>query len=522
VPTLDIVISGGAVHDGLGSEPLRTDVGVSGDRIADMGDLSRAEARVRLDASGRVVCPGFVDVHSHSDTYLLLEPSAPSKVFQGITTEVAGNCGSSAAPISGAFHLPSDWADKTYPGAWRTVSEYRALLDRAQPAPNVRLLIGHRNLRVAVAGHDNRAVTPDELARMLRLLEQSLDEGGAGLSTGLIYHPAMFATREELVELARVAARHGGIYTSHMRNEGGGLLEAIDEAIAIGRDAGLRVEISHLKTSGAANWPLVDSALDRIRGARDQGLAVAADRYPYTAAGTDLDVILPDWAQQGGHDAVLRRLRSPADRDRMKQDICRSRPETYWETVTVASTSHPENRRFEGQPLVKVAEQLGLSAVDAALRLIETDEMRTTAFFFGMNEENMMRILVEPYVMLGSDASLRSPEGVLSRDHPHPRAYGTFPRFLRWALDGRTVPLPEAIRKATSLPAGHFVLKDRGVLAKGKFADVVVFDPARLHDTADYSAPHRLAEGIEHVIVNGVLTLSAGRFTGRRAGRFLP
>jgi N-acyl-D-amino-acid deacylase len=525
----DLLITGGDVLDGMGTDPVRSDIGITGDTIAAVGDLSNAEARQVIDLGpacpqspqSAIVCPGFIDVHSHSDAYLLIEPLAPSKLYQGVTTEVVGNCGASAAPLTGEYRMPSDWREMAFPGGWRSVAEYRALLEEVGPAVNALLLVGHNTLRAGVVGYENRLATIDERRAMAALLARGMDEGARGLSTGLIYSPGMFAPRDEIVELAQVAADHDGIYTSHMRSESRYLLEAIDEALAIGNASGIRVEISHLKVGGRDNWGLIDAALDRIRSARERGQEVAADRYPYTSACTDLDVIFPDWAAEGGRDAVLGRLRSPAERARLREDLLASRSDAYWPTVTIGSTSHAENRRFQGMPLLEVASELGVEPVDAVLHLTETDELKTGAFFFGMNEDNMLRILAEPYVMLGSDASLRAPTGPLSHDYPHPRAYGSFVRFLRMALDGRTVPLPEAVRKMTSLPAQQFSLADRGTLAVGKRADIAILVPGRLRETTGYADPHRLAEGVSHVMVNGVLTLVDGKPTGQRNGRFL-
>ena len=518
----DLKIVNGRVLDGTGAPERCADVAVAGDRIAEVGDLSAAAARETLDAAGRIVCPGFIDVHSHSDAYLLIEPSAPSKIFQGITTEVVGNCGASAGPRLGECRMPSDWQAQTYPGAWRTVAEYRALLDSVRPAPNVVMLVGHNTLRASVMGYADRAATADELAAMRRLLERSLDEGGAGLSTGLVYAPGLYAPAGEIEDLARIVAARGGIYTSHMRSEGRRLLEAIDETIGVGRATGCRVQVSHLKTSGPANWGLLDGALDRIRRARDSGIEAASDRYPYTASCTDLDVILPDWAAAGSRAEILARLRDPAQRTRIRDGILATRGDgDYWDRLTIGSTRHPDNRSFAGRPVRAVAAALGVEPVDAALHLMETDELSTGGIFHGMSEDNMWRILAEPWVMIGSDGSLRSPEGPLSHDHPHPRNYGAFPRFLRASLDGRTVPLPEAVRKMTSLPADHFRLTGRGRIACGAQADLVVIDPERLRDTADHARPHRLAEGVDALVVNGVVTIRSGRVTGGRGGRFL-
>lgn len=517
----DVLIAGGLVLDGTGKPVIRADVGIRGDCIEAIGDLAGAAAARVVDARGKTVCPGFIDVHSHSDGYILVEPSAASKVFQGVTTEVVGNCGASAAPRVGAYQMPSDWRAKKYPGVWSSVAEYRALLEQVQPGVNIVLLIGHNSIRAGVVGYEARESTPDELKGMAALLEQALDEGGAGLSTGLIYAPGMFAARKEIIELARVAARKGGVYTSHMRSEGARLLEAIDESLQIGRESGVRVEISHLKTSGRKNWPLIDAALARVRDARAAGMDVAADRYPYTAASTDLDVILPDWASGGGREVVLGRLKDQAIRKKIRTELLASRDATYWTSVLIGSVLSESCRKFQGKPLTDAASELSMEPVDAALHLMEMDELRTGAIFFGMSEENMWKILAEPYVMLGSDASLRAPRGPLGADHPHPRAYGTFPKFLRAAIDGKTVPLPEAVRKMTSLPASQFNLKGRGVLKQGAYADVVVFDAQSIADTATFEKPHQFAKGVEAVIVNGVLELDRDHLTGRRGGRFV-
>ncbi len=517
---IDLKITGGTVYDGTGRAGVRADIGITGSRISDIGDLSRADAGRALDASGRLVCPGFIDAHSHSDAYLLIEPSAPSKLYQGVTTEVVGNCGASAAPRFGQARLPSDWQAFDYPGSWRSTAEYRAIVERVVPAVNVVAFVGHNVLRGSVVGYAGRATTPEELSAMVRLLAESLDAGARGLSTGLIYPPGMYATAVEIETLAREVSARGGLYTSHMRSEGRLLIESLEETVGVGRATGVRVQVSHLKTSGRSNWSLIDRALETIERARAAGVEVAADRYPYVSSCTELDVILPNWATEGGPEAELARLRDPATRARVRADVLASRPEDYWGIVTIGS-SKAEDGRFQGRLLAEVAGDLGLEPVDAALYLIEADALGTSAFFQGMNDDNLWRILAQPYVMLGTDASVRAPWGPLSRDYPHPRAYGSFPRFLRAALEGRTVPLAEAIRKTTSLPADWFRLADRGRLAPGKAADVVVIDPATVRDQATYAAPHQLAAGIVHVTVNGICELEDGRLTGRRAGAWL-
>lgn len=529
----DLKLCNATILDGTGAAPFTADIGITADTIADVGELADAASRESLDlagtndgadsapAPGLMVAPGFVDAHTHSDAFLLIEPSAPSKIFQGVTTEVCGNCGTSAAPISDRSQLPSDWSDKIYPGTWCSVADYRERFAEAEPAVNAVLLVGHNTLRRNVMGYANRAATPDEMERMRQLMEQSMQAGARGLTTGLIYAPGMYAPREELVALATVAGRHGGIYGSHMRSEGARLIEALEETIAIGEAAGARIQVSHLKTAGRANWGRIDGALDVIRRARDRGRPVMADRYPYIAGATELDVVMPDWFAEGGRAAGLLRLADPDTRRRLRRELSASRPAEEWRAVTIGSTSHPDNSRFRGKTLFEVAEALGGAPVDAILHLCETDKLTTGAFFGGMSESNMFRILAESYVMLGSDASLRAPTGPLSHDYPHPRAYGSLPRFLRWSLDRRTVPLPEAIRKMTSLPAAQFGLDDRGVVAVGKKADLVVFDPSRIRDLATYGNPHQFSEGIVHLMVNGALTIRDTRLTSHRAGRIL-
>ena len=517
----NLLIKNGTVLNGTGAAAVSADIGISSERITEIGDLSKAEAKQTVDATGKMVCPGFIDVHSHSDAYLLIEPRASSKVFQGVTTEVCGNCGASAAPRLGDAKLPSDWQDKPFPGIWNTVAEYRKLFDQVKPAVNEALLIGHNTLHRGISGYEPRGATPDELKEMCRALEQALDEGGCGLSTGLIYPPASAVPSDEIVALAKVCAGRNKIYTSHMRSEGKQLFEAIDEALMIGRTSGARVQISHLKTSGNDNWHKLDAALEKIGAARAEGIDVAADRYPYTASCTDLDITLPNWALYDGKAAVLARLADPETRKKIRDEILSGRGEFGFGIIMIGSAEHPDLQRFKGRYLTDAASELGLEPVDALLHIVEKDELRTGGIFFGMSEENMWKILAQPWVMIGSDASIRAPDGLLSKDHPHPRAYGSFTKILRAALDGKAAPLPETIRKMTALPAEHFRLKDRGVLKKGNFADVVVFDPTKLKENSTYAKPHQLSGGIEALIVNGTLTIKDGQLTGQRNGQFL-
>lgn len=534
----DLLIRGGRVVDGTGAAARVADVGVTGDRIADVGDLEAASASRVIDAAGLVVAPGFIDAHSHSDTYLLLEPCAPSKLSQGVTTEVNGQCGGSGVPRLGRARLSSDWASQTYPShtsggvriserpgpTWTTVADYRELLDAVRPAINTVQFIGHNTLRAGVMGYEPRAATPEELCEMRRRLEQALDEGGWGLTTGLLYQPGKYATDAEVEELTRAAAAKGGMYATHMRSEGDRLLESITDVLDLARATGIQVQISHLKTSGKANWGKVDAALALMNAARAEGLNVQSDRYPYTAAGTDLDVVLPDWASAGGRDAILKNVRDSEARRRIENELNGSGRD--WSSVMIGGGWSETVRAFSGRTLADAAEALGLTPGETVCRFIDADDTRTGAFFFGMCEANLHRIYSEPWIMPGSDASLRAPWGPLGKDHPHPRAYGTMPRFLR-LLTGRVegfakiCGLEEAVRRMTSLPARTFGLRDRGELRTGTFADLVVFDEKTFSETSTYAQPHQFASGVWQVVVNGAVSYGNGRFTGARRGRFL-
>ena len=551
----DILIRNGLVLDGTGASGQQVDVGVRGDRIAAVGDLKAAAAAQVVDATGLVVCPGFIDSHSHSDAFLLIEPDAPSKVSQGVTTEVVGQCGASAAPIFGRGRMPSDWAALVYPEArgqrsevsdqrsvrqsdsrtvgpsnrltvqpgatWSTVAEYRALFAQVRPAVNAVLLIGHNTLRAGVMGYEPRAATADEVRAMQRHLEQALEEGGSGLSTGLIYQPGRYSSPEEVTALAQTTAARGGFYATHMRSEGDRLLEALDEVLQLGRASRIRVQIAHLKTSHARNWNKLDAVLARIEQARLQGLAIHADRYPYVAGGTNLDVVLPDWAVAGGNDAILTRLADPATCARIVAELDAGRPRDEWHSAMVGGTTHPELHALRGQTIAAIADARGCTPGEAIAWILQRDQLHTGAFFFGMSEANLRRIYTQPWVMVGSDASIRAPQGPLAADHPHPRAYGTFPRFLRLVQDEGLLPLPEAIRRITSLPADVFGLQGRGRIAASAFADLVVFDPASVRDHATFAAPHAFSSGVRQVWVNGRCCYDGGRFTGDRGGRVL-
>jgi len=524
-----ICIANGTIVDGTGKPAFVGDVLIEGDRIADVvekverkgggGQRSNLQPDT-VDATGCLVTPGFIDAHAHSDAYLVLEPGAPSKITQGITTEINGQCGGSVAPRYGEARLSSDWAsllgDRL---TWRSIAEYREVLEAAKPSINTVQFVGHNTLRSSVVGYAGRAATADELTRMRYLLEQALDEGGWGLTTGLIYQPGKYSTPEEVVTLARVAAAKGGYYATHMRSEGDRILEAIDEVIELVKATGIRAEISHLKTSGRKNWHKIDGVLDKMQDAIDAGLLLGSDRYPYCAAGTDLDIVLPDWAQEGGAPAELARLKDESQRLKIIDEINAS--DRDWSTVMIGGTWSDSTKPFSGKTVAGVLQSPDTrphiiisghtTPGELLCSILAADQCRTGAFFFGMSEENLAKIYARPWIVPGSDASLRAPWGPLGKDHPHPRAYGTMPEFYR-RVRALGFSREEAVARMTSVPARRFGIKGRGVIEKGAFADLVVWDEAKFRATATYDKPHQFSEGIKTVLVNG---------KAERGGRFL-
>ena len=526
----DFIFRGATVFDGTGAKPFVADVGIVGETIAAIGDLSATQAKAERNAKGLWLTPGFIDAHTHSDAFLLLEPMCPSKLAQGVTTEIGGQCGGSAAPRLNGARLPSDWEAQTYPPRpgrettgpnWTTVADYRSCLEAAHPATNLILFAGHNTIRKGVMGDAPRVATPEEIAAMTHNLEQALDEGAWGMTTGLVYHPGVHSQPEEVLALATACAKRGGHYATHMRSESAKLLEAIDEVLALTRATGIRTQISHLKTSGRANWGKIDDALARIEGARAEGLPVASDRYPYLSAGTDLDIVLPDWASAGGNATILKNLDDPTSRARIIDELNASGRTPA--DIMIGGTWSAETLPASGKRLDELMDLWHCTLGEAIVRILRADRSRTGAFFFGMCEENMLKILAKPWVMPGSDASLRAPWGPLGRDYPHPRAYGTHPRFYRTLTETLGIAPEEAIRRMTSLPAETFRIPKRGTLKEGNYADLVLLDPALWRDTADYLQPHRFATGVDTVLVNGSPVFLGGQPnpTAPRRGRLL-
>lgn len=527
----DTLIRGASIIDGTGSPAFSADVGISGERICAVGDLSGAEAAEVIDGAGLTLTPGFIDAHTHSDAFILLEPFAPSKLMQGVTTEICGQCGGSAAPRLNGAALPSDWEAQTYPPRpgtphtpgpnWTTVADYRECLAAVRPAVNIVLFAGHNTIRKGVMGNAPRAAEADEVKAMCRVLEQALDEGAWGMTTGLVYHPGVHAREEEVLALAQVSARHGGLYATHMRSESDRLLEAIEEVLALVRETGIRVQISHLKTSGRRNWEKIEPALARLNAARAEGLHLHSDRYPYTASGTDLDIILPDWAAAGGSPAILSRLNSPDERRRIIHELNASEKDP--EAIMIGGTWSPETHRYSGKTLGWVMEETGADFGTAVADILTADGSRTGAFFFGMSDANLRRIYRENWIMPGSDASIRAPWGPLGRDYPHPRAYGTHPAFYRMLTGELGFSPEETIRRMTALPAEAFGISGRGVIKEGYAADLVLLDLDTYTARATYDEPHVFSSGVCDVFVNGSRVLKEGAFnrSALRKGRFL-
>jgi N-acyl-D-amino-acid deacylase len=525
---LDLKITGGRLIDGTGAPARRGDVGVIGDAITAVGDLSREPAGRTIDAGGRVVSPGFIDMHSHSDWRLWDNRRAESKIRQGVTTEVVGNCGFSPAPVSDGFrdemkgfalHLPAGMDF-----SWRSVGDYLARYESEGVAVNVAQLIGHGTLRLAAMGFARRPPTAAEQAHMERMMDEAMADGAYGLATGLIYAPGSYAVTEEIVGIARRAGGRRGFYASHIRGEGATLLDAVAEAIRVGREGGLPVQVSHVKAAGRPNWGKVASALALIDEARREGLDVMGDVYPYTASSTTLRTLLPDWALEGGIDAMLERLADPATRERIRSELTGG-AETLlrgldWADIMVAySPSRPE---AQGRRIAEIAAAQKADPLDAAIELIVAEHGKGYMILFQLDEADLRRALTHPHIMVGSDGSALAAEGPLASGKPHPRSYGTFPRVLgRYARDERVLPLETAVWKMTGLPARRLRLPDRGWLAEGAKADVVVFDPATVADRATYEDPHRYAAGIADVVVNGRVVIAGGEHTGARPGRVL-
>lgn len=521
----DILIVNGHVIDGTGSPWYRADVAIRGDRIAEVGRLSRAQARDTIDARGLIVSPGWIDMLGHSEYALLTDGRALSKITQGITSEVTGEV-TSVVPVNERTLKELAFA-RSQTVDWHDLDGYFARLERGGIAINLGTFVTVGSVRRYVLGDANRAPTPAELDQMKTLVGEAMQQGALGLSTGLIYAPASYANTDELVELAKVAASYGGGYATHMRSEGARLIEAVEEAVDIGARADTWVQIHHLKASGKANWGKVAAAVAAVDAARARGVDVSADQYPYGASGTGLDAIIPVWAHAGGTDSLVARLQNALVRDSLRREIMgpEQRVELIGESaggptgVMLAGFRSDTLRKYSGKMLSEIAQERGQHPIDALFDLVVADSAATSAIYFSMSEPDIEYAMKQPWVSVGIDAGARD---TLVAGHPHPRAFGSFPRILcRYVRERAVITLPDAIRKFTSLPAARVGLAERGVVKQSMYADLTIFEPEHVCDRATFERPAQRAVGIQHVIVNGVPVLRDGVVTGAKPGRAL-
>ncbi|MCL4559903.1 MAG: D-aminoacylase [Chloroflexi bacterium] len=523
---IDVLIKGGLVFDGSGASGKPADIAIAGDRIITIEPLGEAQAETVIDASGMAVTPGFIDMHSHGDFRLPFLPTADSKIHQGITLEVVGNCGSSMAPLSPSMiqEMNGQYQEEKSEMVvdWDSFGGYLDRLRRQGTSVNVVPLVGHGTIREKVMAMSDASPTPEQLAAMQDEVKRAMDEGAMGFTTGLIYTPNVYAGTEEIIALADTASQAGGLYTSHVRGEGDTLLEALHEAIEVGRRSEIPVQISHLKASGVHNWNKMDQALELIESARKDGLDVTADMYPYPASNTGLTSLIPAWVHVGGKEEMIRRLKDPSVRSRISNDQSDhvGANGVDWDGIFISSC--PSRPDYEGRHVKDIATERKQKPLDAVMDLLIEARLNVDIIMFTMKEENVALGLRYPNVMIGSDSSGAAAEGPFSVGKPHPRNYGTFPRVLgRYSREQKLFPLEEAVRKMTGLPAGKLKLHQRGLLKPGYFADIVVFNPQTVIDTATFTQPHQYPVGIEWVLVNGKVVIANGKHTGARPGMVL-
>jgi N-acyl-D-amino-acid deacylase len=516
----DTIIRNGLIYDGFGGAPFKADIGIRGDRIAATGDLGAASARTVIDAKGLAVAPGFINMLSWSAGSLIIDGRSQSELRQGVTTEIFGE-GESMGPLTDEMkrRIISSQGELKFDICWTTLSEYLSYLEKRGISPNVASFVGAGTVRENVVGLENKKATASQLAGMCELVRREMEAGALGVGSSLGYAPDMFATTDELIAMCRTAAKYGGMYISHVRNEGDRLIEAVEELLRISREAGIPAEIYHLKAGGQRNWSKIDRVISMIESARRKGSRITADIYLYTASSNRLSSRLPAWAHEGGDEALLERLKDPVLRKKIGAEMRRRGPMP--KTILVGFTA--ENLRpLTGKTLEQAARMRGKDEVETTLELVAEDNTATRVATFVMSEENIRKELRQPWVSLGSDAISISAEGVFLHQSTHPRAYGNFARLLgKYVRDEKVISLQEAIRRITSLPAENLGLDRRGSIREGYFADLVVFDPQTIADRATYDNPHQYATGVKYVLVNGVRVIENGEHTGARPGRAL-
>ncbi len=529
-PAFDLVITNGHIIDGTGSPWYSADLGIRDGKIAAIGNLSSAARKRTIDVRGKVVAPGFIDMLGQSELSILVDPRLPSKIFQGITTEITGE-GTSAAPLNDAI-LQSDRSSYDYykiAPDWRTFRQYFTRLEKQGIGINVADYVGATQVRRMILGDNDVHPTPAQFDQMKALVREAMRDGAVGVSTSLEYAPAPYAKTDELIALATEAGKFGGIYATHMRNESDSVLEAIDEALRIGREAHVPVEIWHIKVAGKNNWGRMPEVVAKINAARAAGADVSANTYAYTAWFNDFSAFVPAWAHDGGSDKMVERLKDPATRERIRKDMLT--PSRDWdnewqeipgpEAIMIGAVENPKLKPLLGKRLSEIAQLWNKDPIDALLDFLIEDPSASVAVF-GMAQSDVTLALQQPWVSIDNDSEGTSPDGLLGQSHPHPRAYGTFPRILsKYVRDEKVLTLEDAIRKFSALPAQRMRLADRGVLKAGMWADVVVFDPAIIHDHATFDNPNQLSEGMDYVLVNGVPVIEEGKMTGALPGKVL-
>jgi len=525
----DVVITGGSVLNGEGTPAVRADVGIRGGRIATIGDLGNAAAARRIDATGLTVAPGFIDIHNHSDYTILVEPKSESMIRQGVTTMVLGES-RSAGPIKAGSEEARARADGVTVD-WTTLGGYFGRLEQQHMSTNIASYVGEEQVWTYVKGYGQSTATPQELDEMKRLIAAAMAEGAMGLSTALLQPPSSFATTANLIELARTAKQHGGIYSSHIRDEGEGVFRAIDEAIQVGKGAGIPVDIIHMKIAHKKLWGRANEIIAMVQKARDEGFDIRANVYPYTAGQNNLSSIVPPWAHDGGREKLLERLKDPAARKRMREEVMNGLPNWYnhylatgdgWGGMILVTLKHERNTPFQGKRMSELIAARGGHPADVLFDVLLEEGGSVPTVFFHHSEPDMQLIMRQPWTSIGSDGTAVSPDGPTGRSHPHPRYYGTFPRVLgRYVRELKVITLPEAVKKMTSMNADKLGIADRGRLKEGLAADVTVFDQDRVIDRATFEQPHQFPVGIKYVIVNGVVTVDNEQHTGALAGRVL-
>jgi len=524
----DLVLRNGAIYDGSGGAPIIGDLAVKGDRIAAIGRVE-GQGGKELDVHGLAVAPGFINMLSWATESLIEDGRSQSDIRQGVTLEIFGE-GESMGPLNAAMKkdMVDSQADIKYAVKWTTLGDYLGYLARRGVSPNVASFVGATTVRIHEIGYADRRPTPEELERMRELVRQGMEEGALGLGSSLIYAPAFYAKTDELIALAKVAAEYGGIYISHLRSEGNSLFPAADELIDIARQAKIPAEIYHLKAAGESNWSKLDALIKKVEAARAEGLHITADMYTYTAGQTGLDASMPPWVQEGGYNEWSRRLKDPAVRARVKREM--ATPADDWENFFIAAGSpenillvgfkNPKLKPLTGKTLAAIAGLRGKSPDETAMDLVIEDGSRVSTVYFLMSEDNVRKQMKLPWVSFGSDAGSLAPKGAFLKANPHPRAYGNFARVLsKYVRDEKLIPLEEAVRRLTSLPAQNLKLDRRGSLKPDYYADIVIFDPARIQDHATFEQPHQYSTGMVHVFVNGVQVLKDGEHTGAKPGR---